>query len=75
MNEEQFTQIKKNSAKSFNDQKALIKKVLAGREIKCQQCGTKIQLLLPKETGQKGTENTGLYCGKGCTNIALDFVL
>ena len=33
MDEQQFKRLKSVSAKSFNDQKALIKKVLAGREI------------------------------------------
>jgi len=68
MDEQQFSRLKKASAKSFNDQKALIKKVLAGREIACQQCGTLIQVVLPEDKSA-----TGLYCSKGCTNIALDF--
>ena len=93
MNEQQFNTLKKNSAKSFNDQKALIKKVLAGRDIKCRQCGTTIKAHLPESTISKAPKNkapkgkvpenkksedkkvTGLYCAKGCTNIALDFVL
>ncbi|AZQ84952.1 hypothetical protein EKO29_13725 [Colwellia sp. Arc7-635] len=70
MDEQQFDRLKKVSAKSFNDQKALIKKVLAGRDMPCQQCGTSIRVVLPED---KAT--TGLYCAKGCTNIALDFVL
>lgn len=75
MNEQQFNDIKKTSAQSFYDQKALIKKVLAGREIKCQQCGTIIQALFPENNQTKDIKTTGLYCAKGCTNIALDFVL
>ena len=70
MDEQQFDRLKKVSAKSFNDQKSLIKKVLAGRDMPCQQCGTSIRVVLPED---KST--TGLYCAKGCTNIALDFVL
>jgi len=70
MDEQQFSQLKKVSAKSFNDQKALIKKVLAGRDIACQHCGTPIRVVLPEDK-----KTTGLYCAKGCTNIALDFVL
>jgi hypothetical protein len=64
----QFEQLKKTSARSFNDQKALIKKVMAGRQIKCETCCSLIRLVLPED---KGT--AGIYCGKGCTDIALDF--
>lgn len=64
----QFSELKKNSAKSFNEQKALIKKVMSGRIIKCEQCGTPIKLVLPEDKGV-----TGLFCEKGCTDIALDF--
>lgn len=70
LNEQQFKDLKKVSAKSFNDQKALIKKVLAGRNIACQHCGTQIKAVLPDDNS-----TPGLYCAKGCTNIALDFVL
>jgi hypothetical protein len=70
MEEQQFQRLKSDSAKSFNDQKALIKKVLAGRDIACQQCGTSIRVVLPEDK-----KTTGLFCAKGCTNIVLDFVL
>ena len=70
MDEKQFQRLKNDSAKSFNDQKALIKKVLAGRDIACQQCGSFIRVSLPEDK-----KTTGLFCAKGCTNIALDFVL
>lgn len=69
MDEQKFNRIKKVSAKSFNDQKALIKKVLAGRAIACQHCGTLISVSLPEDK-----KTPGLYCAKGCTDIALDFV-
>ena len=64
----QFSQLKKTSAKSFNDQKALIKKVMAGRQMKCTTCGAIIQLVLPEDQGI-----AGVFCGKGCTDIYLDF--
>ncbi|TWX72868.1 hypothetical protein [Colwellia sp. C1TZA3] len=70
MDEQQFDRLKSVSAKSFNDQKALIKKVLAGRDIACKQCGTLIRIILPEDK-----KTTGLFCAKGCTNIALDFVI
>lgn len=64
----QFEQLKKNSAKSFNDQKALIKKVMAGRQIKCQTCGNVLRLVVPEDKSV-----SGVFCGKGCTDISLDF--
>jgi len=64
----QFEQLKNTSAKSFNDQKALIKKVMAGRQIKCETCGTTLRLIVPED---KSTP--GVFCAKGCTNIHLDF--
>jgi len=66
----QFDELKKSTAKSFNEQKALIKKVMAGRVVACKTCGTTIKLVLPEQS-----EKPGLYCSKGCTNIALDFEL
>lgn len=65
-----FDDLTKTTAKSFNDQKALIKKIMAGRTIPCKTCGTNIKLLLPEQS-----ESPGLYCNKGCTDIALDFKL
>jgi len=65
----QFAVLKKSSAKSFNDQKALIKKVMAGRKINCETCNSELFVVLPED---KGTP--GLYCKKGCTDISLDFV-
>jgi hypothetical protein len=68
MDKNQFSALEKTSAKSFHDQKALIKKVMSGQQINCKQCGGVIQLILPEDK-----KPTGLYCQKGCTNIALDF--
>jgi hypothetical protein len=64
----QFEQLKNSSAKSFNDQKALIKKVMAGRQIKCKTCGTLLRLIVPEDK-----TTPGIFCAKGCTNIQLDF--
>jgi len=66
----QFDELKKTTAKSFNEQKALIKKVMAGRNIPCKTCGTTIKLVLPEKS-----EQAGLFCTKGCTSILLDFEL
>jgi len=64
----QFSQLKKNSTKSFNDQKALIKKVMSGRKINCKICGQPLELILPESSDQPG-----IYCQKKCTDINLDF--
>jgi len=76
----QFDLLKKNSAKSFNDQKALIKKLMAGRDINCPECGKSLKLYLPqrgKPTQQDKQEaqnkKTGYCCAKGCTDVELDF--
>lgn len=64
----QFKQLQKDSAKSFNDQKALIKKVMAGRDIKCPVCSQSLLLFTPEQS-----ELAGIRCNKGCTDIQLDF--
>lgn len=65
---EDFKQLQKQTAKSFNDQKALIKKVMAGREMCCKTCGQSLTLVLPEQS-----ETPGIRCKKGCTDIQLDF--
>ncbi|TRX55851.1 hypothetical protein [Thalassomonas sp. M1454] len=62
-----FSKLNKVTAKSFNDQKALIKKVLLGREIKCKTCNLLLSVIHPKQAGVPG-----IYCPKGCTSIELD---
>lgn len=62
-----FTDLQKQSKKSFNDQKALIKKVLAGRTINCQSCKQPLNFLLAKEKSP-----AKICCEKGCTDIELD---
>lgn len=63
-----FSKLNKLTAKSFNDQKATIKKVMAGRSIKCKTCSGVLKLVVPKEGNVPG-----IFCDKGCTNIELDF--
>ncbi|MGJ8692169.1 MAG: hypothetical protein ACSHW0_06775 [Thalassotalea sp.] len=65
-NTEQFKRLSKQYAKSFNDQKAIIKKVLAGRIILCQQCQQVITF------NEKNKECVQVRCSKGCTDILLD---
>jgi len=66
----QFEALKKSSSASFNDQKSVIKKVMAGRRIPCKECGETLFVVLPEDTG-----TPGVYCKKGCTDISLDFSL
>ncbi|SEL67752.1 hypothetical protein SAMN05216262_11736 [Colwellia chukchiensis] len=70
MDKQSFARLQGLSANSYNAQKSLIKNVLAGRQVTCQHCGTKIRVVLPADQ-----QTTGLFCDKGCTNIELDFVL
>ena len=62
-----FSKLNKVTAKSFNEQKALIKKVLLGRDIKCSTCNLPLSVVHPKQAG-----TPGIYCPKGCTSIELD---
>lgn len=64
----QFKQLQKESSRSFNDQKALIKKVIAGRQIKCPQCAQILRLATPENS-----DRPGIRCNNGCTDIELDF--
>jgi len=60
-----ITAFNKNAAKSFNQQKKLIKKVLSGQSVQCPTCSSTLQLL-PASSGFK------VSCGKGCTDIELE---
>ena len=55
----------KNAAKSFNQQKSLIKKVLSGKSAQCPVCNSALALL-PTESG------FSVACNKGCTDIELE---
>ncbi|WP_371188336.1 hypothetical protein [Thalassotalea maritima] len=60
----------KLTAKSYNDQKALIKKVLMGRVMNCQGCKQVIKF------HEKQANNPAkIACTKGCTDIELDIDL
>ena len=60
-----FSALNKHAAKSFNQQKALIKKVLSGKTVLCETCQTSLQVV---------TKPIGLAicCKKGCTDIELE---
>lgn len=70
-----FKKISSLSAKSFNDQKAMIKKVLAGREVYCNTCNGLLKFNFPVESDAEteGSDRGGIHCDKGCTDLALDF--
>lgn len=63
-----FKELQKQSGKSFNNQKALIKKLMSGKVVSCECCGSPLTLTTP-DNG----ESTGIHCKKGCTDIELDF--
>ena len=68
-----FKALGKQSAKSFNDQKALIKKVLAGRVMLCEHCKQPIEFC-DKKTLKEQVVPAVIRCKKGCTDIELDIV-
>lgn len=70
-NNKMFEAFSKQSAKSFNDQKALIKKVLAGRTMLCKSCQ---QVLIFNDKSDKDDIPATIRCAKGCTDIELDVV-
>lgn len=55
----------KKAAKSFNQQKAMIKRVLSGKAVQCPKCQSQLQLC-------SGTNGFKVCCDKGCTDIELE---
>lgn len=53
------------AAKSFNQQKALIKRILSGKSAQCPECNAQLQVS-PQANGFK------VNCTKGCTDIELE---
>mgnify|MGYP003388904015 CR=1 FL=1 len=68
-----FNALSKQSAKSFNDQKALIKKVLAGRSIPCEVCNKNLAFIDKSEKNGQVIPAV-IRCEKACTDIELDIV-
>ncbi|WP_407644829.1 hypothetical protein [Flocculibacter collagenilyticus] len=62
-----FSTINKKTADSFHQQKALIKKVLAGKKVLCPTCKQALHLLPPEKHAQ-----AGIACPKQCTLILLE---
>ena len=63
----QFKALADSSAKSYHQQKAFIKKVLAGKVNSCPVCKQPLKVILEGKEQQ-----SGIFCHKKCTDIALD---
>ena len=66
-----FSNINKITAMSFKAQKNMIKNIARGNKIPCETCGQALKLTTPIK-GVQG-QKTGVFCGRGCTDIELDF--
>ncbi|WDE06612.1 hypothetical protein SG34_006790 [Thalassomonas viridans] len=62
-----FSRLQKSSSDSFHRQKALLKKVMAGKKTPCPVCGETLAL-----AQAKAAEKLKVGCQKGCTDIELD---
>ncbi len=70
----QFAELQKKSKSSFANQRKIVKKVIAGQEVLCPTCQQSLYLLTPEQNTTSNSENSGIRCKKGCTDIQLDFV-
>ncbi|REL27837.1 hypothetical protein DXX93_15580 [Thalassotalea euphylliae] len=59
--------LQQNSKRSYNDQKSIIKKVLAGKVITCKACQQPVTFAPAADT-----RSAKVGCAKGCTDIELD---
>lgn len=64
---EKFAELQKNAKNSYNQQKATIKKILAGKTVPCLKCQQALQLQIDNKQ-QAGV----ILCDKGCTEIHLE---
>lgn len=60
-----FSALNKSAEKSFHQQRALIKKVLAGNKVNCSQCKTPLNVI-------KISGGLQLVCKNKCTDIKLE---
>ncbi|MPY22438.1 hypothetical protein FM037_08395 [Shewanella psychropiezotolerans] len=65
-----FSAINKTTAKSFNAQKNLIKRLFKGNTVLCETCKQPLKLIVPTDKQQTG--KYGVFCNKGCTDIELE---
>jgi len=61
-----FSVINKSTAKSFNEQRNLIKRIGKGKTVLCSTCQKPLTLSVSSE----GVP--GVSCQKGCTDISLE---
>jgi hypothetical protein len=60
-----FSQINKNAADSFNEQRNIIKKIGRGDTVLCPTCQQPFKLSVSAKS------KVGVSCDKGCNNIEL----
>lgn len=70
----QFAELQNKSKSSFASQRQLMKKVMAGQTVLCSTCQQPLYLLTPEHNVTPSSENLGIRCKNGCTDIQLDFV-
>ncbi|RTR34495.1 hypothetical protein [Shewanella atlantica] len=68
-----FSSINKTTAKSFNEQKNLIKRLFKGNTVLCETCKQPLKLVVPTENGTE--KKYGVFCNKHCTDIELEIEL
>ncbi|TEW47684.1 hypothetical protein [Psychromonas algicola] len=61
-----FSQINKSTAKSFNQQRNVIKLLAKGKTVLCEACQEPLTLTVKNE------DESGVQCLKGCTQINLE---
>lgn len=61
-----FSQINKAAAKSFNQQRNVIKRIAKGQTVLCEGCQQPLTLTVLSEG------ESGVQCTKGCTHINLE---
>lgn len=66
MNPLDFSKINKATAKSFNEQRNLIKKLGKGETVLCKNCSLALKLSV------SAVGEPGVFCGNGCTHIELE---
>lgn len=62
-----LSQLNKKFAKSFYDQKALLKKLLKGKTANCDRCNTALTVTLNEQEAE-----FKICCKSGCTELTLE---
>ena len=64
--------LQQNSKRSYNDQKSIIKKVLAGKAVTCNVCQQPVTFTAAADEQSAKVRCAKVGCVKGCTDIELD---